>query len=60
VEMQKMLLERGVFLQAIRPPTVASGTSRLRLTIVRGLSPEDIESALEALAWAGRKIGIIG
>lgn len=59
VDMQKMLLEKGVFLQAIRPPTVAPGTSRLRLTVIRGLEKEDIEQALDALAWAGRKAGII-
>jgi 8-amino-7-oxononanoate synthase len=59
VEMQKLLLDKGVFLQAIRPPTVPTGTSRLRLTIVRGLEQADIERAIEALAWAGRKVGII-
>lgn len=59
VEMQKLLLDKGVFLQAIRPPTVPTGTSRLRLTIVHGLEQADIERAIEALAWAGRKVGII-
>jgi 8-amino-7-oxononanoate synthase len=59
VQIQRLLLEKGVFLQAIRPPTVPHGTSRLRLTIVRGLEREDIEKALDALAWAGRKAGII-
>lgn len=59
VEMQRLLLEKGVFLQAIRPPTVPPGTSRLRLTIVRGLDREDIELAIDALTWVGKKVGII-
>jgi 8-amino-7-oxononanoate synthase len=59
IRMQKMLLEKGIFLQAIRPPTVPAGTSRLRLTIVRGLTKEDMDQALEALGAAGREHGLI-
>jgi len=59
VRMQKMLLEKGIFLQAIRPPTVPANTSRLRLTVVRGLTREDMNQALEALEAAGRSVGII-
>ena len=59
IRMQKMLLEKGIFLQAIRPPTVPAGTSRLRLTIVRGLTKEDMDQALEALQQVGKEVGII-
>ena len=59
IRMQKMLLEKGIFLQAIRPPTVPAGTSRLRLTIVRGLTKEDMDQALEAIGAAGKENGLI-
>jgi glycine C-acetyltransferase/8-amino-7-oxononanoate synthase len=43
------LLEKGFFVQAIRPPTVPEGTSRLRITINYNHSYEDIERLCEAL-----------
>ena len=59
VEMQEALLEKGLFLQAIRPPTVPPGTSRLRFTIVRDLTREDMDYTIEALSTAGKKQGLI-
>jgi 8-amino-7-oxononanoate synthase len=43
------LREQGVFVQAIRPPTVPEKTCRLRLTTTARHAPNDIERALEAL-----------
>ncbi len=43
------LLERGVYVQGIRPPTVPQGTSRLRLTVSVGHSLEDLEFAAQQL-----------
>lgn len=44
------LLDRGVFAQGIRPPTVPQGTSRLRVTLMATHSEEQIERAGRALA----------
>ena len=44
------LRQQGIFVQAIRPPTVPEGTSRLRLTATARHSSADIELALAAIA----------
>lgn len=43
------LLENGIFLQAIRPPTVPEGTSRLRITISYKHSENDINLLVKSL-----------
>jgi 8-amino-7-oxononanoate synthase len=44
------LLERGVFVQAIRPPTVPDGTARLRVTLMATHTEEDVAHAIAAFA----------
>ncbi|MBW2507917.1 MAG: 8-amino-7-oxononanoate synthase [Deltaproteobacteria bacterium] len=44
------LLDRGVFVQGIRPPTVPEGTARLRLTPMATHRTEQIDRAIEAFA----------
>jgi 8-amino-7-oxononanoate synthase len=51
-------LERGVFAQAIRPPSVPSGSSRLRLTAMASHTTSELELAANALAQAARAVGI--
>lgn len=48
-EMSQRLLEQGIFVQAIRPPTVPMGTSRLRLTVTAVHIKEDLQQLLNAL-----------
>lgn len=45
MEMTARLLEEGIFLQGIRPPTVASGLCRLRATVMASHHPTDLERA---------------
>lgn len=59
LNMQDLLMENGLFLQAIRPPTVPEGTSRLRLTVVRGFTKEEMDYAIGVLIDAGKKMGLI-
>ena len=43
------LLEKGIFLSGIRPPTVAPGRCRLRATVMAGHRPEELEAAADLL-----------
>ncbi len=54
----KAALERGVFAQAIRPPTVPAGTSRLRLAAMATHTAEELKLAARALGEAARAIGL--
>jgi len=44
------LLESGIFVQGIRPPTVPAGTSRLRITLMATHRSEHIDRALKVFA----------
>jgi glycine C-acetyltransferase len=59
MEMSRMLLEEGVFVQGIRPPTVPHGKSRLRVTVTAAHRDDDINRALDVFKIVGKKMGII-
>lgn len=59
VEFSKALFEEGVFIQAIRPPTVPQNEARLRITVMATHKKEDLEEALSVIRKVGKRLGII-
>lgn len=53
VEVADSLLGRGLLVPAIRPPTVAPGTCRLRIALSAVHTPEQIDQLIEALEELG-------
>jgi glycine C-acetyltransferase/8-amino-7-oxononanoate synthase len=49
MKMTARLLEEGIFLQGIRPPTVASGCCRLRATVMASHTAGELERASEKI-----------
>lgn len=54
VAMSAELLRQGILVSAIRPPTVPSGTARLRVTLSATHSDEQVDRLLSALEQARR------
>lgn len=57
MEFSRALLEEGVFVQGIRPPTVPVGSSRLRFTLMATHDVSDLQHVMKAVCLAGVKAG---
>ena len=59
MELCELALEKGVFAQGIRPPTVPEGSCRLRLTAMATHRGEDLVAAAHMIGVAARETGIV-
>jgi len=59
MELASALLQRGVFAQGIRPPTVPEGSSRLRVTPMATHTHTQLAEALDAFASAGKELALL-
>lgn len=59
VEFSRRLFEKGIFVQAIRPPTVPRNTARLRITVMATHTREDMELLLGLLIHVGKELKIV-
>jgi glycine C-acetyltransferase/8-amino-7-oxononanoate synthase len=58
LELSQAAIERGVFVQAIRPPSVPAGTARLRLTVMASHTERELRGAARVLARAVAERGL--
>ncbi len=59
VKAAEAALAEGVFAQAIRPPTVPDGTSRLRLAVMASHTKSELREAARTLAAAMPRVPVV-
>lgn len=59
MEFSRALLDEGLFVQGIRPPTVPAGSCRLRCTVTAVHREDDLVFAAERIISVAKKLGVI-
>ena len=59
VNFSNRLMEKNIFVSAIRPPTVPQGTSRLRINLMATHTVDDLARAIDSIAAIGKELGIL-
>ncbi len=59
VMVSRLLEQNGIFVSAIRPPTVPRNSSRLRITLSANHTDEHIDTLLDVLAYCLTKAGVV-
>jgi 7-keto-8-aminopelargonate synthetase-like enzyme len=57
--MTREIQHQDVFVLPVVSPAVAPGLARLRATVTAAHEPQEIEHAMDIIAEAGKKIGVI-
>ncbi|MRR08006.1 MAG: aminotransferase class I/II-fold pyridoxal phosphate-dependent enzyme, partial [Deltaproteobacteria bacterium] len=60
MEFSRALLDEGVFVQGIRPPTVPVGSSRLRCTLMATHEQAELQNVVNAMCRAREKVAGAG
>ncbi|TAK04325.1 MAG: 8-amino-7-oxononanoate synthase [Candidatus Manganitrophaceae bacterium] len=59
LDFSRKLLDEGIYIPAIRPPTVPDGTSRLRISLMASHTDEQIQFLLVTLEKIGKELRLI-
>ncbi len=59
VRFSEELFAAGIYIPAIRPPTVPAGTSRLRISLMATHTRDDLEMAAQTIGKIGKGLGVI-
>jgi len=59
MQFSEKLLDEGIFIPAIRPPTVPKGSSRLRITVMATHTIEQLNTVISKMKRVGQEIGIV-
>jgi 8-amino-7-oxononanoate synthase len=60
LDVAEALRDEGIFVVAIRPPTVPPGGARLRCSVMATHTAADLEFALEGFRRVGERMGLLG
>jgi glycine C-acetyltransferase len=58
-DMANRLLDHGIYVIGFSFPVVPQGEARIRTQMSAGLTPEQIDRAIDAFAAVGRELGVI-
>lgn len=59
MQFSEKLMDEGVFIPAIRPPTVPKGSSRLRITVMATHTMEQLNVVINRIKEIGKEMGIV-